>query len=175
MAFYNMRFLGMTLLLFIAIYTNGFAQDTTKIRLNAEAIAKAIVDHDLKTVVQYTHPMVVNLVGGPDKMIDLMTKEFETMKAQGVTFVAGEIGKPGQIFITKTALYSVVPQKVIMAANGTKFYSDSFLLAISLNNGDSWYFVDGSNLTDAQIKQVFPEIYSKIVIPKKSEPKAMPN
>ncbi|MES2378074.1 MAG: hypothetical protein V4553_15910 [Bacteroidota bacterium] len=158
------------ILVFLTLSINVNAQYAMKIKHDAEEIAKAVVSNDFKTVVKYTHPIVIRMVGGPDKMIALMNKGLETMKAQGAAITGSEIGEPGKILNTKTALYSVVPQKVTMTSNGTKFYSTSSLLAISSNNGASWYFVDAGNITDAQIKQIFPEIYGKLTIPKRSEP-----
>lgn len=157
-------------LLFSAIAVSATAQHSDKIKMNAEELVKATVNNDFKVVVKYTYPMVVKMMGGAQKMINVLTEGAETMKAQGAAFKGGEIGEPGKILNVNGKLYSVVPEKIIMESNGTKFYATSSLLAISSDKGTNWYFIDGGNLTDAQIKQLFPEILGKLTIPKRSSP-----
>ena len=170
---HNMKYLKMTLLLFIAINANTYAQDTAKIRKDAQALVQATKMSDFKTVVKFTYPPVVKSLGGPDKMIEVLNKSLAEMKNQGASIIGGDIGRPGKILHAGTKLYSVVPEKVIIESNGTRLYANSSLLAISLNNGDTWYFIDAGNMSDIQVKQAFPEIYGKLTIPKRSDPVVM--
>lgn len=157
-------------LVLLVITVNATAQHAITIKENAEELVTATVNNDFKVVVKYTYPALVKMMGGADKMISVLTKGFETMKAQGAAFKGGEIGEPGKILNTGDKLFSVVPEKLIMESNGTKFYITSSLLAISLNKGVNWYFLDGGNMTDTQIQQLFPEVRGKLTIAKRTNP-----
>jgi len=165
-----MRFFSITLLLFIATYANTFAQDTVKIRHDAEAMMQATKTNDFKTVVKYIYPPVVKSAGGAHRLIETLTKTVADMKAGNTVIADGEIGKPGEILKIKKRRYSVVPEKLTIVSNGVRVFTYSSLLAISLNNGLDWYFVDAGNMKDEQIKKMFPDIDGKLTIPKRTMP-----
>lgn len=158
------------MLLLPLFYESVYGQSTVKLKSTAELLAKATVASDFKTVVKYTYPKVVKAMGGPDKIIAVMNKGFQDMKSQGAAFKDAIIGEPGQILTGRTEFYSVVPLKLIMESNGEKFYTTSSLLAISADKGKNWTFIDAGNMTKAQLKQFFPEVYTKLIIPKLTEP-----
>ena len=152
------------------LYINAFAQHEEKIKSDAEIMVKATLNNDFKTLAQYTHPTLIRMMGGTDAMIALLNKSMAEMKSKGASIVDGIIGQPGKIIEIGKNLYSVVPQKVIMQSNGTKFFTNSSLLAISENKGESWYFLNVGSDNDENIKLLLPEISGKIDIPKGTKP-----
>ena len=133
-------------------------------------MAKATLNGDYKTLVKYTHPKVVKMMGGKDKMVTVLTSSISQMKSQGVSFEKANIGEPGKTISVGTELYSVLPQQLVMKANGQKFSTTSTLLASSADKGKTWYFTDAGGMTDQQIKQLFPGVLGKLTINKRTAP-----
>lgn len=59
-----------------------FAQSTVTLKKQADIVAKAMVNGDYVTVVEYMHPKVLQAAGGKQKMLQMMSTGMEQMKAQ---------------------------------------------------------------------------------------------
>ena len=151
------------------------AQQSQKelIKQQAGFVVAAVIKHDFVAVIKSMPPKVIQIAGGEGKLLDIMEKGLVKMKSQGASIDTCEIGEPGDIIKAQDVLYAIIPEKIIMQSNGTKFSGTSSLLAISMNKGSKWYFVDVGKMSAAQLKSLFPTVYNKLVIPKQSPPVAM--
>jgi len=140
------------------------------IKRDAEQIVKAIFVGDFKTVLNYTYPEALKAVGGTEMMIETIKKGMAELKTQGATFKNAIVGEPGEFIKTQGKLFSIVPEEIFLNVNGKTFYGKSALLAISLDNGVNWYFIDGGRLSEEKIQTLFPETDHKLVMPKQSKP-----
>lgn len=165
-----MKNVAIILLLLTASFTTVSAQQKTQIKQQAQLMANATIKGDYKTLVKYTHPKIVNMMGGKEKMIAVVNKGVSQMQTNGITFKQALIGEPGNILNTGTGLYAVIPQKLIMNANGRTMTTTSSLLASSTDKGKTWYFTDAGNISDEQLKQLFPGVLGKLTIPKRTMP-----
>ncbi len=59
--------------------------DKTKIKEQAELTAKSLLEDDYETLLRFTYPKVIEMVGGEDKMISLIKKGKVDMGQQGIT------------------------------------------------------------------------------------------
>ncbi len=157
------------LILFMTSYC-ARAQQLEQIKAAAELMAKAMLGNDFKTLARYTNPKVVAMMGGVDNMMAVLNKGVKEMKSRGASISDVEIGMPPSIVTSGTELYAVVPEHLIMQANGSMFSTSSSLIAMSPDKGKHWYFTDAGNMSEAQLKQLFPKVYTKLVIPKRSIP-----
>jgi len=163
------RFILATVALLL-INFNLWAQQQVAIKYAAEIMAQATLKGDYETLANYTQPKVITLMGGREKMIAVVKNGMAAMKNQGVTFKEASVGTPGKVVNTGTALYAVVPQRIVMQTNQGSISTSTSLLACSMNKGKTWYFTDAGNMTDAQLKQLFPGVLGKLVIPKRTTP-----
>jgi len=113
---------------------------------------------------------MVEAMGGEQKIIAMMNEAIVKMNSQGVSIKNAVIGQPGKILNTGTRLYAIVPEKIFLASNDKKFYANGTLLAISVDKGATWTYVDAGNRGDDLLKQFFPDIKGRLTIPKQSPP-----
>ena len=157
------------LLTFLTTLT--FAQvDSDVIKKQAELTAKALVNDDYETLIKFTYPKVIELVGGRDKMISLIKKGKIEMGQQGISFDKVIIGKPSKTVIAGDEIHCLVPQTVYMKVPKGKLKSETQLLAVSRDNGSNWFFIDAVSLNKDNIKRVLPNYNFDLVLPTKSEP-----
>ena len=157
------------LLTFLTTLT--FAQvDSDVIKKQAELTAKALLNDDYETLIKFTYPKVIELVGGRDKMISLIKKGKIEMGQQGISFDKVIIGKPSKTVIAGDEIHCLVPQTVYMKVPKGKLKSETQLLAVSRDNGSNWFFIDAVSLTKDNIKRVLPNYNFDLVLPTKSEP-----
>jgi hypothetical protein len=144
------------------------AQDTAVVKKQANIVAKAIIAGNYSTVISYMHPKIVQMAGGKDKILHMMTTGMQQMKAQGVTFQSATIGSPGKFYKAGTEIHCLVPENITMKVGGSTLHSQSNLLAVSRDKGKTWSFTDLNKNTIAAIPKLFPNFNKALVIP---EPK----
>ena len=110
-------------------------------------------------------PEVLELVGGRDKLIALMKKVDDAMKANAVTYGPVTVGDPGKFARMGKTLVTTIPFTVEYAGPGVKRKDESYLIGFSTDQGKTWKFADGRKLTRDNVKDVFPKFPDGIDLP----------
>ncbi len=143
----------------------------------AESINEAAADMELamksknyQTLVKYTYPKVVEMVGGEENLLDLVKNSMEAVEAQGLLFKDIIIGEPQKLYTAGTELHCLVPQTVTMENSESIITSETFLLAVSTNEGKNWYFLDTAMLNEQYKASLFPNFNNQLQIPVPTQP-----
>ena len=148
-----------------------FGQVNNKVIMEqAELTAKALLNDDYETLIRFTHPKVIELVGGRDKMISLIKKGKIEMGQQGISFDKVTIGTPTKTVVAGDEIHCLIPQTIYMKVPKGKMKSETQLLAVSRDKGTSWYFIDTVNLNKDNIKSVLPNYNFDLTLPTKKQP-----
>ncbi len=169
------------LLLFGILFSAVFSQAQTNnidslspefsVKSSAQKMGQYFIDKNYVQYVKYVHPKIMKLAGGQTKMIELLKKSLKQTEDQGFTFQNVSIGEPSKIITKNTELQSVVPQILELKTKDGKIVATSYLLALSTDKGKTWYFIDTSGKTLAQMKSTFPSLSNELIIPDKEQPK----
>lgn len=158
------------ILLLVVTAINSFAQQSAQIKAAAQVMGKATINSDYKTVVKYTHPKLLAVVGGSEKMLSLIKQSLEQVKSQGVKIESVTMGEPSKVVTIGSGLYSTLLQTVVVKMKDQKVSNTSTILANSTDKGKNWTFVDAGGMSDDQLKQLFPEVIGKLQITKRTTP-----
>ena len=134
------------------------------IRQQATELAEALPRGQYQKVPLYTHPKIVGLMGGADKMVARMKEQTTTMKQQGIRFVSVSIGQPGPVETVGRELQCVVPQTVVLQMPQQRITQRSALIAFSEDGGKHWVFIDTQPGME-KVRMVIPSISSKLKTP----------
>jgi hypothetical protein len=146
--------------------------DTSKVRDLAETVGKAVLDNDFAKVADLTHPKIVEIMGGKDKMVEKTGEVMAGLKAQGLAFSKYTVGKVGNPVVDGKTAYIVVPTTIVLTAPTMKIESESYLLGISTDGGKTWRFADGAGLSNPTLRdKVFPSLPAALKLPEKQQPK----
>jgi len=157
-------------ILLVFLTAAAFGQvDSNVIKEQAELTAKALLNDDYETLIRFTYPKVIELVGGRDKMISLIKNGKIEMGKQGISFESVIIGTPSKTVIAGSEIHCLVPQTVYMKVPKGKLKSETQLLAVSRDKSN-WFFIDAVNLNKDNIKIVLPNYNFELVLPAKNEP-----
>ena len=163
-------------LLLILTAVGGFGQvDPAKIKEQAQQTANALLQGDYETLMKFTHPKVIELIGGRDKMMTLLKNGTVEMQQQGVSFESVAIGDPSPTVKAGDELHCLVPQTIFMKVPKGKLKTESHLLAVSQDNGRNWVFIDTVKLDENNIKMVLPNYNFDLKLPPKSKPLFIPD
>jgi hypothetical protein len=90
----NNRFLISVLILFVSI-GNVWSQNEEELKVlaieNAQAVSNATRSMDFETVLKYTLPSVVELIGGKEATVQMLTAQFDKMTTDGFVFEKAEV------------------------------------------------------------------------------------
>jgi hypothetical protein len=109
--------------------------DSKAIKEQAELTGKALLNDDFETIIKFTYPKVIELVGGRDKMVSLIKKGKIEMAQQGISFDKVTIGNPSKAVIAGDEIHCLVPQTVYMKVPKGRMKSETQLIAISRDQG----------------------------------------
>jgi len=160
------------LLTSLAVILCGCASDlrsdllAQRIKERAEIGARAFREGNFDVVVDQTYPGLVAQLGGRRRAIAAMKTAMNEMNAKGYQFAGFEFDEPDPPVGSNGQLFAVVPETITIAMRNATATQESFMLAISQDDGVTWTFVDGGTLTPADISQLFPNLPSRLRIPK---------
>ena len=160
----KLLFSSILLLLSCATYSQA---DKATIKLQAQEIAKATIEADWETVINYTYPKITQLMGGKEQMVQFISN---SIAQQQIVFESAVIGDPGEIYRTgDTHLFSLVPQTLVLKTPNAKLKTEGYLLAVSEDRGQRWYFIDTAQLTMENVQSMLPNYNMELVIPPKKQ------
>lgn len=154
--------IGLTLNLKAQVYLDNLYKQ-------ANEMATAVSKGDYKKLLKYTHPKIIKQMGGTEKATQTLKQAMVGMKQQGLQFDKVSIGKVVQTIKSTKDLQSIVPQIIDMKFGTKTIHSNSYLFCISYNAGKNWYFLDTGTTQEVELRKMFPEISTKLVIPKSNK------
>ena len=158
-------------LLFLFIPFLSVAQDKNVIKQQALIVAKATVTQDYATIIKYTHPSLIKMMGGSEAMFKLISSSMNKMSKQGIMIDSVVIGTPEEIFKAGSELHCLVPEGLLMTVPNGKLLSKSHLLAISGDNGLNWTFINvSSQINNKTITQLLPNFNQNLRLPEDTKP-----
>ena len=146
----------------------------SSIKAQAMEMANALVSRDYKAFVQHMHPSIVAFAGGPQKLIGNMDSAGTVMKQFGIVFKKIFIGNPGQVIQYKDQLQCVVPQSTDMQSSFGEMHAETSLVAISKDQGKTWYFIDTNVYQADKLKSILPDLSPNLQIPAQKQPTFTP-
>ena len=136
-------------------------QALANLKTQAGQMCAAVTTKDISALADFTHPKVVEAVGGRQKFIDAVN----AVGASGMTIQSVEISSyPTEWKDAGSDFYAVLGKVTkITAPNGQKMKMTGSLLAISSDRGKTWKFVEGTER--GKIVSMFPKLPADLTLP----------
>lgn len=154
---------------FAKIYSQGTDVERN-IKLQANRMARAFISGDFKTFVKYNYEPMVRGGGGSEIVEERLAKVATDMKSNGMSFNGITFEEPSKIIRSGQELQATIVQHTDIKVPNGRVISTSTLIAISLDNGVNWTFVDTSNLSIEVLHKAMPNLSPSIKIPPRQPP-----
>ncbi len=141
--------------------------DKTKIKAQAEKAAQALLKSDYEVLKTYTYPKIAEEYGGVDRMMATAKSGREDLEAMGISLDSVAVGEPTDPVKAGDQLHCLIPQTTVIRKPDGTVTTESYLLAVSLDQGNHWYFISIPNLTADAIKGLLSNYNPELVIPEK--------
>jgi len=122
----------------------------------AEINVEAMKENDLDKRLALIHPNLIAMGGGIESYRSILETEQELMYQHKIKIVRAEFGAPGDIVKAGPELHCIIPQKLFIEFDGQPAEESTNLLAASLDDGETWKFVDLNKHDASSIKVFFP-------------------
>lgn len=153
--------------LFLMVSFTTLGQHEDAISKGAAKYAKALQKGQWDKVLDLTYPEIVAKNGGRDNMISQAIQFDQTMLQRGFILKKAELSSPLNEYKGGNIIMCVVPMRLTFEGPLGKLYSESSLLAVSDDEGQSWTYIDMAQIQVSQLVEIFPEIPSDLDIPTK--------
>lgn len=127
--------------------------------VDALDFSKSLQNMDLSKFVDLTNSKFVELNGGKQSYLQDLKKGLEQISKSGQKIVKVSIKEANVIIKGENSFYSILDQESIQSFSypGSKEFSiDSKVLAVSLDNGVTWKFLNVDFLKSFDLSQLFP-------------------
>ncbi|MGB0879095.1 MAG: hypothetical protein ACPGTO_00855 [Polaribacter sp.] len=132
---------------------------------DAKKTAKATLASDFKTVLDFTYPPVVNLMGGKEKALATIISSMEEMEKSGFKFEKADVISASDIVKEQNQYRCFIKNNYVMLLNGQKITSEAYLLGIYNDADKVWNFIEAKQLGNPAISKVLPNFKTALIIP----------
>lgn len=158
--------LAFCFLISIATYSQGVNGAIDSVILSqANAMGKAFIAKDYISFLKYSHPTVVKMMGGKDKMLEDTTESFKAFEEEGVTFLNVTFTTPTKILESEGELQSTFTEIIEMQVPGGKLTAYARVIALSKDGGKNWYFIDATDHDIALTRSLIPTLHPDLILP----------
>jgi hypothetical protein len=151
------------IILTVFIYQIVLSQSTDSTNLNiafndANLMIESYEKGDYDSFINFTHPKIINGIGGKDKFIAMLKKGLGTE----FTIISNELSKPNKLIVDEHIYQCAFSQKQVFSYKGQKYYTLSTLIGISYDVGVNWFFISVTKNKLSDLKVHFPELSDKL-------------
>jgi hypothetical protein len=133
---------------------------------DAKTTAQATLNQDFETVLKYTHPKILELSGGIEKLLPKIKSMFLKMKNDGFAFTKADADFVSDVVKEQGEFRCYVRNNNVMKYNEMTIKSTSYLLGFYLEKEKHWVFVEASKMKSKQHKELFfPDFETSLNIP----------
>jgi hypothetical protein len=150
--------------------SSDFKVQSAAAKAQAQKMAQLLVAKKYAEFAAYVHPNIAKMSGGQAKMVAGLKDAMQGLEKQGMSITSVKIKDPISMLKTGTEFQAVIPQEFTLKVNTGTLQQTAYLIGISNDGGKKWTFIDTSNKTLDQIRQVIPSLSTKITIPEKTAP-----
>ncbi len=145
-------------------------EEYPNLKIQANEVGKATLNKDYEKVLDYTHPKVLEMSGGREKMLAGMKQNPEQVMPEGFELLSVEIDDASQIEKIDNQIFAIVPMNMTIKSPDGKFLGESYLVGVS-DNGENWKFISG--VGKEGIKILFPKAADVLKFPEQKPPKKL--
>ena len=157
---------NLILLVFVTLSVSVFSQTKEDALIDANTTSKATLAMDFDTVLKHTLPKVVDMMGGKEAALTLLTSTCDSMKTQGFEFEKADIISVSEIVEEQGQYRCIIEGFNQMKMAKQRIKSKSYLLGIYNEADGYWWFVETKQLKNkALLDMVLPEFETSLVIP----------
>ncbi len=136
--------------------------------VEGERMTKALHSNEYDVFVEFSHPKLIEMVGGKEKMKDMLNEQNDIKQMENM-LISTELSLPEKLIIQDNIYQCSFLQKQIMSFDGQKYYGLSTLVGVSHNAGKQWFFIAATKSLE-EMQAVFSELSDNLNVIEQTAP-----
>lgn len=132
---------------------------------DANQSAKAHMSQDVDNYMAFMHPNIIEMGGGKELMKDIISSQISTFSQMNAEMVSVDFDEPGTVVKAGDELHCTIVGVIKLKLGDDDFDSPLNLLAASLDEGESWKFIDLASYNAQSLKLYLPDYNDALVLP----------
>lgn len=142
------------------------AQTKTEALRDAKIAATSTLNGDFETLIKYTHPKVIEFMGGEKNALDIIKSSFESMAREGLVFEKADVISVSEVVLEQGEHRCYIEGYNQMKMPGIRIKSKSYLLGFYDAEKKAWSFIEASKVKDSNLMdKIFPKFKTALEIP----------
>jgi len=129
-------------------------------------MSKYFMKGDYDRFLDLTHPKIIEMSGGRDKMIAMFKNGIDP----NFQFITNDLQKPDKLIFTNSIIQCSLKQRQEFKMNGTTYFTIGYLIGISYDLGKTWKFIGVANNTLPKLMTYFPELDKNLDVKSQTNP-----
>jgi len=165
----KLHLFALTLAVPIALAVRALAfspesQDAPAVQRDVRRANDALYSGDVDTLLLYTHPRIIELMGGEQRARETLKESLKIVSEMRVEKLS--FPDAPRFFEGQDNLFVFVPTLTIINLKGQRIESLNFQLGIKKQGQGNWGYVEGSRVNDSNVRSMFPDFPPGIEFPK---------
>lgn len=136
----------------------------------ANRFAHLVQNRDTVEFIEKVYPRLITLIGDKNKVIQLTAEAYTQLAKEGMFIDSVMFLQPYSIIDTAGELQTTMTEVSMMTIPKGKMITKSTVIAISRDKGITWYFLDTTGKDLKEMKEIFPNLSSRLIIAPKEKP-----
>lgn len=143
--------------------------EPTLVQENVREITGALFAHDANSILKFTHPYVIEDMGGRGAALAVLEASFENYKDGVLAFESLEFPSPPVFVQSQDNFFVLVPTITIMVAKGQRVASTGYQFGVRAKGNANWKYIDGLTITRVTPQGLFPDFPTGVDLPETSQ------
>ena len=149
-----------------ALMPANASAEQKRVQQDVKAIIKAVYSGNVGTVLQYTHPKIIKMMGGAKAARASVAKSLKKVGSVGLRLESLSFPS-APVFLRGTRQrFVIVPTYSVFSVKGQRVESLNYQFGVLEKGAKRWKYVEGSRVNKRNIARLFPEFPRNYTFPR---------
>jgi hypothetical protein len=147
------------------IVVEGNSNAVKQVQTDVSRILSAVYSNDLETVLAYTNPKIIEMMGGKTKATSTLQDALQGIQPAEMSLESLSFPTAPTFLKGDHHEFVIVPTKSIIIARGQRLESLNYQFGVKDSGRTNWTYIEGSRINSTNVIQLFPDFPSNFVFP----------
>ncbi|MGD9126473.1 MAG: hypothetical protein PVH19_03760 [Planctomycetia bacterium] len=135
----------------------GSEEEVKLVQEDVRKMSQAVYDADIPTILDYTHPTIIEKMGGRSQVESALKGMLSQVQSIGMKLESMTFPAAPDFLETEERRFVIVPTKSIVSANGQQLESLNYQFGIQEKGTTAWKYIEGSRINQQNVRSLFPD------------------
>ena len=128
-----------------------------QVQRDVDLCVRAVYRGDVDTVLRFTHPMILEKLGGLDRVRADMEPIARQAVARKMSVESLTFPRSPDILQAGARRFAIVPTLIVIRAGDERMESLNYQLGVLEPDASGWKYVEGSRINSENVRDLFPD------------------